>query len=90
MKLDLLSEYRVRRQVTELLSDAEATRLEKVLATGILQDGEEYIEVDHVSHGVQRASAGMLLGRSRLILRRAIDDTTWGQLVTLLNSVHQR
>lgn len=90
MKPDLLTEYRVRRQVVELLSEAESARLEKILSTGILQDGEEYIEVDHVYLGVQRAPAGMLLGRSRLILRRALDTGTWSQLVTLLDGVRQR
>ncbi len=55
MKPDLLTEYRVRRQAIELLSEAEAARLEKVLSSGILQDDEEYTEVDHVSRGVQRA-----------------------------------
>ena len=90
MKPDLLTEYRVRRQVVELLSETEAARLEKVLSTGILQDDEEYIEVDHVSLGVQRARTGMLLGRSRLILRRALDADTWSQLVTLLDGVRQR
>jgi hypothetical protein len=87
MKPDLLSEYRVRRQVVELLSEADAARLEKVLSTGILQDGEEYIEVDHVSLGVQHARAGMILGRSRLILRRALDANTWSQLVSLLGGL---
>jgi hypothetical protein len=90
MKPDLLAEYRVRRQVVEILSEADAARLEKLLSTGILQDGEEYIEVDHVSLGVQRARAGMLLGRSRLILRRALDEGTWSQLVTLLGGVRPR
>jgi hypothetical protein len=90
MKQDLLTEYRVRRQVVELLSETEAARLEKVLSTGILQDDEEYIEVDHVSLGVQRARTGMLLGRSRLILRRALDADTWSQLVTLLDGARQR
>lgn len=90
MKTDLLTEYRVRRQVVELSSEAEAARLEQVLSTGVLLDGEEYIEVDHVSLGVQRARAGMLLGRSRLILRRALEAGTWSQLVTLLDGVRQR
>jgi hypothetical protein len=90
MKPDLLTEYQVRRQVVELLSEAEAARLEKVLAAGVLQDDEEYIEVDHVSLGVQRVRPGMLLGRSRLILRRALDAHTWSQLVTLLDGVRQR
>lgn len=90
MKLDLLAEYRVRRQVVELLSDAETTRLEEALSTGILQDGEEYLEVDHVSLGVQRARPGMLLGRSRLILRRALDTDTWSQLVALLDGLRRR
>ena len=90
MKPDLLTEYRVRRQVVELLSEADAARLEKVLSIGILEDGEEYIEVDHVSRGVQRAHTGMLLGRSRLILRRALDPDTWSQLVALLDGVRQR
>jgi hypothetical protein len=90
MKPDLLTEYRVRRQVVELLSEAEAARLQTVLSSGVLQDGEEYIEVDHVSLGVQRAPAGMLPGRSRLILRRALDAGTWSQLVTLLDGVQKR
>jgi len=90
MKPDLLTEYLVRRQVLELLSETEAARLEKVLSTGLLQDDEEYIQVDHVSLGVQRARTGMLLGRSRLILRRALDADTWSQLVTLLDGVRQR
>jgi len=90
MKPDLLTEYRVRRQLVELLSETEAARLEKVLSTGILQDDEEYIDVDHVSLGVQRSRAGMLLGRRRLILRRALDADTWSQLVTLLDGVRQR
>jgi hypothetical protein len=89
MKPNLLTEYKVRRQVVELLSEEEAARLEKVLSTGILQDGEEYIEIDHVSLGVQRARAGMLLGRSRLILRRALDASTWNQLVTVLDGTRQ-
>jgi hypothetical protein len=59
------------------------------LAAGVLQEGEELVEVDHVARGVQRARAGMLPGRSRLILRRALDDGTWTQLVTLLSSVRE-
>jgi hypothetical protein len=90
MKTDLLAEYRVRRQVLELLSETEAARLKKILSTGVLQDAEEFIEVDHVSLGVQRAPAGMLLGRSRLILRRALDADTWSQLLTLLAGIRQR
>lgn len=90
MKPDLVTEYRVRRQLVELLSETEAARLEKVLSTGILQDDEEYIDVDHVSLGVQRSRTGMLLGRRRLILRRALDADTWSQLITLLDGVRQR
>jgi hypothetical protein len=32
----------------------------------------------------------MVLGRSRLILRRAVDAGTWSQLVTLLDGVRRR
>ncbi len=90
MNPNLLAEYRVRRQMVELLSDVDTARLQQALASAPLQDDEEYIEVDHVSLGVQRARAGTPPRRGRLHLRRALAPNTWAQLVTLLDSVRQR
>ncbi len=89
MKQDLLSEYRVRRQMLELLSAADAASLAKIAAAGSLQEGDEYIEVDHPARGVQRATAGELR-RDKLILRRAVERGTWTQIVALLDGVRER
>jgi hypothetical protein len=89
MTHELLTEYRVRRQVVELLSEPEAARLAKALATGRLQVGEEYVEVDHTARGVQRIVAGTS-PRGRIILRRAVDELTWSQIITLLGGVRER
>ncbi len=85
MDKNLLREYVIRKQVRELLSADELARIELAGAANDMADGDEYLSLDHVSLGVQRAAASAP-PRGSVVTRAAVGARTWDQILGLLSS----
>ncbi len=73
------------RDLLQLLAEDETARVAHA-DTSWLNEGEEYVDLDAVHHGVQRARATSGRRRHRVLSRRALRQQTWERVVARLNS----
>jgi len=71
-------------KLLELLSDEEAARVAPA-ETSWLSEGDEYVDLDAVEHGVLRARATTGRRRHHILARRAIRQETWERVVDRLH-----
>jgi hypothetical protein len=67
-----------------LLGDDESARVAHA-DTSWLSEGDEYVDLDAVDHGVQRARATSGRRRHRVLSRRALRLGTWERVMARLN-----
>ncbi len=67
----------------ELLSEEETARVVSA-ETSWLCEGDEYVDLDAIDRGVQRADATIGHERHRVLARRAIHKKTWKRVVARL------
>ena len=80
MKNDDLEQYLSRHGILSLLSDAEVARVSTAETAQGLSDGDEYLDLEHLDWGVQRApGAGTPMGR--VLPRKALQEGTWGKIL---------
>lgn len=73
-------DMRTKEEILDLLSDNEVARVANVEANGALEEGTEFVDLDHVERGVQRADA-MTRGQVHTIVSRdAVSDETWRRI----------
>ena len=77
------SEYLTRDRILKLLSDQEVASVSTTEATERLADGDEYIDLEQLHEGVQKAgSAATPMGR--VVPKKSIHESTWGKLLEQL------
>lgn len=78
-----LERYLDRDGILTLLSDAEVASVSTAETAERLLDGDEYLDLEHLDWGVQRASgAGTPMGRA--LPRKAVQEETWGKILKRL------
>lgn len=78
------SEYFTRERVLTLLSEQEVASV-ATSETDDLADGDEYLDLEHLNEGVQRAgSSAAPMGR--VLPKKAIHESTWGKLLKQLGA----
>jgi hypothetical protein len=83
MKDQERKQYLDRDAILKLLSDAEVARVSTAETAERLLDGDEYLDLEHLEAGVQRApGAGTPMGR--VLPRKALQDRTWGKILEYL------
>ncbi len=70
-------------ELLELLSEEETSRVVPA-ETSWLSEGDEFVDLDAVHRGVQRANATVGRKRHRVLARRAIHARTWKRVVARL------
>jgi hypothetical protein len=83
MKNDLRAENVVREGVLKLLSDDEVAKVSTAEAAVRLLDGEEYLDLEHLDQGVQRATGAATTMRG-VLPRRTVHKDTWSQILAQL------
>ena len=78
---DERSEYLTRDDVLRLLGDGE---LMGALPRG-LQSGDEFLDLDHLARGVQRAGGGKTKA-GNLLARKSVHERFWQNLLTQLSA----
>ncbi|HET6411826.1 MAG TPA: hypothetical protein VFG53_07180 [Anaeromyxobacter sp.] len=87
---EVRSQNAVRESVLTLLSEDEIARVTIAEATCLL-DGDEYLDLEHLAHGVLRVT-GATAPMADVLPRKAVRDRTWrkilAQLEPLRTAVH--
>jgi hypothetical protein len=83
MKNHEREQYLNRDAVLQLLSDAEVASVSTAETAARLQDGDEYLDLEHLDEGVQRAAAAST-PMGRVLPRKAVQEETWGKILKRL------
>jgi hypothetical protein len=83
MKNDTRSQYVTRENVLLLLSDDEVAAVATAETATRLPDGDEYLDMELLGQGVQRAHQAKI-PMGRVLPRRAIHEATWDKILSQL------
>ena len=78
-----------RESVLKLLSDAEVASVSTAETADRLLDGEEYLDLQQLGRGVQRA-VGVNANMGRVLPRKAIHEATWSRVLTIVERDSRR
>ncbi len=77
------TEYLTRDSILKLLSDDEIASVSNAETASRLADGDEYLDLEHLDHGVRRAG-GARMPMGRVLAKKAVAEATWTKIVTQL------
>jgi hypothetical protein len=86
MKTDERPEYVARDSILKLLSDDEVASVSTAETVVRLSEGDEYIDLERLDQGVQRAR-GSTTPMSRVLPRRAVHEATWSKVLAQLTAI---
>jgi hypothetical protein len=86
MNTEKLTEYLTRDSLLKLLSDAEIGSVSTAETATRLADGDEYLDLEHLARGVQRAPR-VAATMGQLLPRKAVRDATWNAILARLPAV---
>jgi hypothetical protein len=81
MRHDQRRQYLTRNGILNLLSDEEVAIVSRAETAAPLMDGDDYLDLNHLEHGVRRAR-GEATGR--VLPQKAVPEATWTSLVDQL------
>jgi hypothetical protein len=85
MKYEPRSDHEIRQGILKLLSDDEVASVSISETALRLQDGDEYLDLERIDQGVQRAP-GAHTPMGRVLPRKAVHADTWIQIVARLET----
>lgn len=74
-----------RDEILKLLSDDENAKVSSAEGAAGLADGQEYLDLEHLDQGIQRAAAGTKVTMGHVLPRSAVCDGTWSKVVAHLS-----
>lgn len=77
-------EYLTRENVMKLLSDDEVASVSTAETAQGLAEGDEYLDLKHLSFGVRRSSVATVTPMGRVLPRKAVQESTWNKIVRQL------
>jgi hypothetical protein len=80
---DTLTETITRDSVLKQLSDAEIASVSTAETADRLLDGEEYLDLQQLGRGVQRA-VGADANMGRVLPKKAIHEATWSRVLSIV------
>lgn len=84
MTSPMRSELVSRDSVLKLLTNEETARVSMAETKSGLADGADYIDLDHLDKGVQRAGAAVPVAMSDIVPRTAVGNETWTKILAHL------
>lgn len=75
------SEFTTRDAVLKLLSDEETARVSMAETEEALSEGAEYLDLEQLDKGIQRASAAAAIAMGGIIPRTAVSEQTWSKIM---------
>ena len=83
LKNDKRTEYATRDSILQLLSDDEVSSVSTAETAAYLSDGDEYLDLEQLDQGVQRAR-GTATPMGRVLPSKAVHANTWSKILTQL------
>ena len=83
LKNDKRTEYTTRDNILKLLSDDEVARVSTAETAASLSDGDEYLDLEQLEQGVQRARR-TATPMGRVLPRKVVHADTWSKILTQL------
>ena len=78
------TELVARDTILKLLSNEEIARVSSAEALAGLRDGSEYLDLEHLDQGVQRAKGATAVTMGHVLPRSAVSAETWGKILARL------
>jgi hypothetical protein len=78
------AEQDARDTILKLLSDEEIAKVSTAEAASDLTEGGEYLDLEQVDQGVQRAKAATKVTMGNVLPRSAVRDETWSKIIAQL------
>ena len=79
------AEHVTRDTILKLLSNEEIARVSTAETASGLSEGEEYLDLEHLDQGVQRAKAATKVTMGHILPRSAVGDETWSKILAQLS-----
>jgi hypothetical protein len=73
-----------RDDILKLLSDDEIAKVSSAEAASGLTEGAEYLDLEHLDEGVQRAKAATKVTMGHVLPRSAVGGETWSKVLAQL------
>jgi hypothetical protein len=80
------AELVTRDTILKLLSNEEIARVSTAETASKLTEGQEYLDLEHLEQGVQRANAAAKITMGNVLSRSAVGDETWHKILAQLAS----
>ena len=74
-----------RNAIMMLLTDEETARVATAQAGARLADGAEFLDLEQLERGIQRAASRTPIAMGHIIARSAVGNDTWNRIVTHLS-----
>ena len=74
------AEHVARETILKLLSNEEIARVSTAEGASRLTDGEEYLDLEHLDQGIQRAQDATKVKMGHILSRSAVRDETWRKI----------
>ena len=74
----------IRDTILGLLSDEETARVSTAEGVSGLTEGAEYLDLEHLDQGVQRAKAAVAVTMGHVLPRSAVRVETWRKILSQL------
>ena len=78
------TEFVARDTILKLLSNEETAKVSSAEAASGLADGAEYLDLEHIDQGIQRANASTKVVMGHVVPRQAVSDATWSKILAHL------
>jgi hypothetical protein len=78
------AEHVVREAILNLLSSDEIAKVSTAETATGLTEGQEYLDLEHLDRGVQRAKAVTKGKMGHVLPRRCVGDETWSKILAHL------
>jgi hypothetical protein len=76
-------DYLTRDGVLKLLSDDEAASVSNAESAEELDEGDEYLDLEHLDEGVRKAD-GLIVIMGRVLPRKAVHEITWSKILAVV------
>lgn len=67
--------------ILNLLTDVEVARVSNAEGARALSDGAEYLDLEHLDRGVQKAKADTRMEMGHVLPRSAVSTETWKKII---------
>ena len=79
------TEMVARETILKLLNDDEVAKVSSAEGAAALADGAEYVDLEQLDRGVQRATAAAKVNMGHVIPRTSVSSDTWQRITTNLS-----